>query len=460
MNTTYDIDATKLAMLTCQATLKETYSWYAALAAKFPHLHPIVIKAINLAPPDDGDRLTLERPHTSEKDPSRLAYTRSVDHGERDVQTVTSLGKYLRANFTTLADHQIRDLVALNTPPDVAFKLVHTIDAMITYLESGPVSCMQQGDNIDDDNYDLHPYQTYSPKFGWHLAVRMEGTTVAGRALCCAEGNHKQFVRTYARSENPQNSQADHALEAWLTEQGYTHACSWAGFKLAKIQNNRDYLAPFLDGDCKGVDVHSDCLMITNDGEYICENTDGTMEENNKAHCDYCEDSADEDDMTWIRYEERVVCGHCLENHYVHAYGQRGGEYYIQERDAVCSTDGNWYHVDYLSDNDMVTTYDDKVLPLNDVTFIESEDAYYPSDDSSIIQRADDEYDITDNCWLCEVSRQWYSDDEADNARDLPDGTTAHKDNVDEDELTPTDTLEGTLAIMLTSNTTEQGATL
>ena len=462
MDTTYDATSVKNAMLQHSSVLKQEYPWYVALAEKFPHLHPIVVKAIEIAPPDTLESMVFERPHVSEKDALRLAYTRNHDHGERDVQTVTSLGKYIRARFSTLSDHQIRDLVALNVPESVTFKLVHTLEEMIHHLEEGPDSCMLQGQDTDTEH---HPYRTYNPEFGWHMAVRLVNGVTKGRALCCKDTRHehdyKQFVRTYALNEGSGYSQADHALEAWLKdEQGYSHNCSWSGYKLAKLrrEHNGDYVAPFLDGDCKDVDVYGEYLMIVDDGEYRCDNTNGTMEENNKVACECCSDSCDEDDMTYVEDVEGRVCSHCLDHHFAYAYSHRGRREYVRCEHVMWYKD-DAYHNDYLDDNEMVILHDGELCPMDDAIYIDSESEYYACGDEAVITRADDESDIIDNCWYCELSKQWYSDDDSDKARDLADGRTAHIDNIDGEPLAE-ETEQTFLPVGIMQTTTQQEVTL
>jgi hypothetical protein len=481
MNATYNVTAVKDAMLQHSSVLKQEYPWYRSLADKFPHLHPIVVKAIELAPPDTLESMVFERPHVSEKDALRLAYTRNHDHGERDVQTVTSLGKYIRARFSTLSDHQIRDLVALNVPDSVTFKLVHTTEEMIHHLEEGPVSCMQRGK--DEFKNQWHPYRTYDPKFGWHMAVRLVNGVTKGRALCNTSTTYhidprtdKRFVRTYAMNEGTGYSQADHALEAWLVEQGYEHQCGWSGRKLAYIASGDSFVAPYIDGDSQSVDTCSGPhLVIRDDGEYLCNNTDGTPEDNNKVNCVCCDDICDEDDMTYVEDVEGSVCSHCLDNNFAYAYSRRGNREYVRCEHVSWYMD-DAYHNDYLDDNEMVILHDGELCPMDDAIYIDSENEYYACGDEAVITRADDESDIIDNCWYCELSKHWYSDDDSDKARDLADGRTAHIDNIDGEPLadhaeqsflpvgktdeTPCEWVADTYHYPVTQSTTQQEVTL
>ena len=99
-----------------------TRPWHRDLQERFS-LHPAVVKALNSGlVPDDWKLLTLEWPHVSETDESRLAYTRDERGGLENRQVITAVGKYLRRHFPSASDHAIRDLVALYGGGDSQFK--------------------------------------------------------------------------------------------------------------------------------------------------------------------------------------------------------------------------------------------------------------------------------------------------------------------------------------------------
>ena len=90
-------------------------AWFKLIYNKY-QLHPAIEKVIEgyNYRPNDWQQLLLEWPHRSETDSNRIAYTQNERKGEANIQTVTTLGKYLQRHFT-MPDHEIRDVVALYT---------------------------------------------------------------------------------------------------------------------------------------------------------------------------------------------------------------------------------------------------------------------------------------------------------------------------------------------------------
>lgn len=281
--------------------LEETYkkeSWHNNLRTKF-NLHP-VISTLLKHQPQDAFQLTLEWPHISEKDSSRLAYTRSVEHGYADRQTVTSIGKYIKRHWPDLADHILRDAQALFWPDKM--EIGEGVPYLVKAVELGPRSCMQSGYGKipfnDDDLADLkewladstiaepdwskHPYSVYLPEYGWNMAIRSSGGRISGRCLLLDDGTHKWFVRSYARAESDEeSSQTDHALEAWLISNEYIKLKEWPeGAMLAAIEYSDCYLLPYIDGQgdsSRKVEYNGDHFVRSNSGQYKCDHTDGTL---------------------------------------------------------------------------------------------------------------------------------------------------------------------------------------
>ena len=92
-------------------------------------VHSVIHAAIKLARPYDWHQLLLEHPHVSQGDRSRIAYTQNEIKGQKNIQTVTSVGKYLNRHFP-LPDHTIRDLVARHGSA-ARYQFVHTTAKMI-----------------------------------------------------------------------------------------------------------------------------------------------------------------------------------------------------------------------------------------------------------------------------------------------------------------------------------------
>ena len=407
--------------------------WHRREQDRYP-MHPAVTKAINLARPDDWQRLLLEWPHvpTTITDRGRVAYTQSEAKAERDVQTVTALGKYLRSHFSLLPDHAIRDIVASVTA--TGMKFVHTTAEMIYHLHRGPGSCMVwEGSDVDN-----HPYRTYDPKYGWHMCVHVKGDDTVGRALCNQDGDEKFYVRTYRKTSG--YSSSDEQMEQWLAEQGYTKRDGWGGCFLAYLDgiNGCSFLAPYIDGADQKVDVKypagDTVLVINDDGEYECCNTDGTYDDSDMTTCESCSDRVREDDGYWVgRHEDTMVCEYCRDEYYRFAYGRNGNQYYVHENDAVyVESQDEHYHDSYLGDNGIIYLASGEYEHEDNAVNIDGE--WYHVDDDDIVRLENFEYVMRADAYECAEDGKWYSRDDSPPVE--VDGETYHPDNAPEQDET------------------------
>jgi hypothetical protein len=272
------------------------------------------------------------------------------------------------------------------------------------------------------DGVTRHPYETYSPKYGWHMAVRIEGDNTMGRALCMTnpDTGYKYYVRTYLRPSNDSSySQADAGMENWLADQGYAKESSWQdGERLAYYETRDDFLSPYLDGadkrvriDCAGNDYF---VVVDEEGGYACDQTGGAPTELNDDtfECADCGDDTDEDDGYWVgRYEDSRVCCSCQENNYRYAYSRNGDQYYIHEDDVVyVDSQNEYYDTERLSDNNIVELENGEYEHIDYA--IEIDGDWYHIEDERVCRFEDtDEYGLTEDGWQCAQSCNWYSDD-------------------------------------------------
>ena len=384
-------------------------------------MHPVIDAAIKLVRPIDWQQLFMEWPHIAQGDRTKIAYTQNEVKGQKNVQTTTSVGKYLNRHFP-LPDHTIRDLVARHGSA-ARFQFVHTTAEMIYHLHRGPGSCMVWREDRGircSDGVNRHPYEAYDPKYGWHMAVRIEGDETVGRALCMTSptDGKKYYVRTYARpSSNGGYSETDNGMENWLNEQGYHKRCDWqGGERLAYHETSDHFLAPYLDGNEKRVtiDVGNRCIVVDSDGEYVCDQTGGcpTDDSGDFFDCEDCGDRTDDNDGYWIgRGEDTRVCESCINNNYVYVYGRRGNQYYVHQDNAVyVESQSEHYDEDYLDDNEIVELNNGEYAPLDEA--IEVDGDWYHIDDDRICRTEDtDEFlRVNNGCWQCTESGNWYTD--------------------------------------------------
>jgi hypothetical protein len=273
-----------------------------------------------------------------------------------------------------------------------------------------------------DDGVTRHPYEAYDPKYGWHMAVRIEGDNTMGRALCMTSPDDgvKYFVRSYLRPSNESSySQTDDGMDTWLREQGYTKEGYWReGEKMAYHPARDNFLAPYLDGGERHVDVneHERWLVIDSDGDWICENTGGYAtndeEDENSFECACCGDNTNDDDGYWVERSEDVrVCESCFNHEYTYVYGRRGNQYHVHNDNAVyVDSQSEHYDEDYLADNEIVSLENGDYEHMEEA--IEINGDWYTIDDERVCRFEDtDEYGLTEDGWQCAQSCNWYTDD-------------------------------------------------
>lgn len=404
-------------------------------------MHPCIREAVYQAPPADWHLLVLEWPHSADSDPSRIAYTRSDEHGYADRQTVTSVGKYLTRHFPALADHQIRDIVMRHGPN--RFEMWDTVSAIVRSVQDGPHSCMRW-EGFDRDT-DTHPYEAYHPDYGWRAAVRLNSTGVI-TARCLVNIQSQTFVRSYSRKDGAY-SHSDETIEVWLRDRGFRKASHWEGLKLKRIINGRykdDFWAPYLDGDCKYVEDCGDHLLIDSNGDYECDRTDGHASGSSRCTCDDCGERHNEDDAYSIGYHGDRNIGPCCIDSYLYVNGRNGNEYYVPDDEAVC-VDGEYYDREYIGRYDIVELDCGDYVHTSDAVWLEQREIWVHNDDecwvhchhSGTTEHIDDcvqlengDYALEEDAWQCEHDEQWYLNEE--DSVETPCGKTVHAKYEDE----------------------------
>ena len=397
-------------------------SWFKRETERYS-MHPVIKQAVELCKPDDWHLLVLEYPHMSNQDRTRIAYTRSQEHGVADRQTVTSVGKYLSRHFPKMSQSDLRDLVMRHGAD--RFEIWDTTAKMVEAVQNGPRSCMQWCDGDVDSDGMNHPYAAYDPQLGWRMAVRFEGShVIMGR--CIINNTNHTYVRSYRRNDDGY-SHSDEALEVWLADQGYSKADSWLGLQLRAVEGRRGTLAPYLDGVHKEVslDVANRTMQVEEDGggEYILENTNGMMCEVQHSYCADCDDHIDEDNTAYIE-DHGHVCDGCLDANYVHAIAAYGYYYYVSQGDAVyVESQSEYYALSHLERNGIVELDNGDYEHRDNAAYLDYRGVWVERDDDCVVyceascnyehvddcvQLHDGEWAIEDDCEQCDVTGEWY----------------------------------------------------
>jgi hypothetical protein len=350
------------------------------------------------------------------------------------------------------------------------------MEGIIAGVELGPVSCMKssQGNvpftghtdhammleyragrcESHEVRWDRHPYICYAPEYGWAIAVRLDKgqpDIVLGRALVNKDA--MQFVRSFKQHETDPNgySYSDEKLESWLKDQGYSHDSAWNdGLKLKRVAHPQrgEFMAPYIDGGTNKVDDRGTHLVIDCDGNFVCDNTDGTVSEEDQGtlvgECQVCGENVYEEDDSYRVLGRHGAEGCLCERHEsrcteVLGDNRRGGEvsYYVRDGNAV-EIDGEWYDSNNLpdcivTDADGEPRHEDSVVKCADDEYRDEEDCvrindeWYAEDSDDIVECRDTEYRLKTDCWEDYENNEWYSNDTA--YIDI-DGNTYHPDTV------------------------------
>ena len=420
--------------------LKNDYLW--ALVEKH-RVHPCVAQLMERHHPVDAMAMVLEWPHVAETDPQRLAYTRNLEHGKADRQTVTAVGKYLKRHWPDLPDHVLRDAQAAFTPDRC--EIGEGIEYLICAAELGPRSCMQStGDNLpfEDEDHDQlklwltdsseqvswekHPYAVYRPEYGWKMAVRHSGGQLDGRCLLLDDGYRKVFVRSYARGEK-ERSYTDHRLETWLTAQGYEKRNCWPEEAKLAVLDHPDrcgmHLLPYIDGQDRKLSLKEGYFEIDSEGNYTCDNIDGTATVQEFDRCEDCNCLEDSEEM-YALADSRWVCRECYGN-YVWAYSADGRQQVlVGDATAVYSSSSAYRRgivLTYLVDGNPPDGYihidAQGVYATQDAAVCCTNGDWHFHDDPQVVRLASEctctgeSYSMVQDAWM-DSSGSWYSDSE------------------------------------------------
>ena len=386
-------------------------------------LHPAVYEMMTsyMYRAADWHQLLLEWPHKSITDPNRLAYTRdersAMHNGDSDCKAVvTTIGKYLTRHFPDAPSNLIRDVVAKYTYGGTT-EITKEMDRMVYAVINGPRSCMSPSfDIMCDDKEERHPYAVYDPSLGWGMAVRTDTDgMVMGRCLVHESDDGKGFVRSYKREhEYSSHSGADESIEAYLQGLGYAKWRGWPEHvRLMRYPLRREgFLMPYIDGQNQHVEEDGDDhFRVSNyEGWEAC-STNGIID-GYSCTCDDCGQGMDEDDTYSIGYHGDSRVGPCCIDNYTFVHGRRGERYHVPNNDAV-HVDGEYYHDEYLDDNNIVELANGDYTHSDNAVFIESCDEYYHVDDDDIVYAEDTgQHELVSDCWKCTESGNWYTDDE------------------------------------------------
>jgi hypothetical protein len=265
--------------------------------------------------------------HVSQKNAELIAYTMDETKGRLDVQTAIKPGAYLQRFFAdVLSAEEIKNLANLHTMAARGEEEIPTLnfattpDDIVAVYRDGPSSCMDGSRSKWTRVYGAGDLA---------IAYTGERNAAEARALCWQE--QKIYGRVYPGTDSFCGSEAEReagrALIRALEQAGFSKATSGAfnGARLLKLTNsNGNHVMPYLDNGY-GVIDGGKFWKMAEFGDYSCQSTEGTFEEDeNQSLCECCHDYVNEDDTCEVyvaRRSSETWCGYCTDEHafYCHA---------------------------------------------------------------------------------------------------------------------------------------------
>lgn len=207
--------------------------------------------------------------YISATDPTKIAFTASIEDGERDKQTVASIGRFGRVVQAgwRFGDDKFRDAeTALRAEASSNLEIL-TGAAIEEAWQIGPESCMTEscfrasgGGYWERSKTGVHPVMVYDAP-GWGVAVIRNGEKISQRAVVYVDAatGDKSYIRVYGTGP----------LERRLRRNGYVNRVPYgAKLKLIPAAIGGDYVVvPYLDGrggmnDGNGVCIDDGWLKV------------------------------------------------------------------------------------------------------------------------------------------------------------------------------------------------------
>lgn len=306
-----------------------------------------------------------QMPYVSLKDKNKIVYTPSVDYGKADRQVMIKVGKYLNQNFgDKVGGDTIRYWANRHSElyGNHTLRFAVTADDIEWVYENGPESCMVMDREARYINSDVHPVRVY------------ESPDIAVAYLLKPGNPNRVMSRTVINTVDKQWTAIygdKHIMESILESQDYDQG-SLDGCRLQIVNDsNGKELCPYLDGDATDADYYDDSngtlwLMVTYEGEFTAQTTNGYLEHSEERFtCECCDNTYPIDDST-STYTEEVVCINCRDEEYTYAYTETVylSQDYVPNDDVVevrtVRYDPEWWLRSAVEDSDKFVNHDDE----------------------------------------------------------------------------------------------------
>lgn len=368
----------------------------AAVTQRWPRLvEALAVADMRLAtgawtPPVWGDKDWADKyphhyAHASKETKGNVAFYPDAAKMEADKLTSMKPGRYLATFFSEELDadaikHYANAQQHASDPPELKFVDNTDPDGWEWVYENSAPSCMRynrSNRHLDSGLYGKdHPVRAYAhPSNSLALAYVMVPGEVEDRDESCSMDEYvvaartivnttaKTYLRIYADDDRYRTM-----IHNALSDAGYRHSSSTLDNQrlVRRTTDDGETICPYLDGSYTNVEVYGDYMIVGDDGE-DGQQSSGILDENGtRRYCEWCEEYYNEDYGGYIESVRAWVCESCRDGHFVYAYARRGNQELWPERSdyiTYCEYNGDYYHTDYLDDNDMDCDYNGELYP-------------------------------------------------------------------------------------------------
>jgi hypothetical protein len=230
--------------------------------------------------------------HLSMTQAGKLAYTKSVQHGIEDRQTIVRAGKYLTEYYADLGPETIAKYAGMVSAESVDLKIARSPDEILTAYTADLGSCMRAGKDCLQ-RLPQHPVRAYGNS---DLAVAYTGPIDNVKARCIVWPDKMIYNRPYGHTS---------MIEPLLRSAGYTQG-RIEGARIRAIAYRDGWIVPYVDGVSRGT-LSSDrqWIILDDTGPIDLHNTSGIAADEDHGTCTHCNEPCDPD---------QGLCDYCDEN--------------------------------------------------------------------------------------------------------------------------------------------------
>jgi len=243
--------------------------------------------------------------HVSTDDPEKVAFTPSEEYGRINRQKRMKFTRYLDKYFADTIPSDEREYIIKShyneyVPSDIHF--AWTEDEIEWVYTHGPPSCMSRP--VTDFDLPCHPVRAYAAgdlAIAYKLSPHRHNTV---QARVVVWPDKKIYGRIYGD---------DMSIRQNLINAGYREDCfGFEGAKLLAIEHDGEYIAPYLDVNCRGYIENGYIVLDDTAGKIRLRNDSGLQAP--RTACNNCNDYVHEIELCAVSDdmgEEMLWCRDC-----------------------------------------------------------------------------------------------------------------------------------------------------